>query len=231
MAPTSVGNVDYDDRRNLALEEKQRIGVEAASLIPDNCSLILNIGTTTEQVARSLYERHDLVVITNNINVVNILRGSTTTKELILAGGIVRQVDGGIVGDAAVDFIRQFKVDWAVIGASALDEDGAILDFDYREVAVARAIVENARRVILVADHHKFERTAPVRICGLEKIDVFVTDREPPARFRAACARDGVDLRVTPAPDALRDDGDEGGDEGRDGDSASQRSEDDNVRA
>ena len=194
---TSVSTVAYEDRRGVAAEEKRRIGAAAAVLIADNSSLFLNIGTTTEQVARALYDRRDLTVITNNINVVNILSGSSR-KELILAGGIVRQSDGGIVGEAAVAFIRQFKVDCAVIGASALDEDGAILDFDLREVMVARAIVENARRVILVADHLKFDRTAPVRICPLSAIDLFVTDREPPTRFRKACAESETEIVIAP---------------------------------
>ena len=198
MPANSVANVDYEERRNLALPEKARIGLTAAQLIPENCSLLINIGTTTEQVARALYDKRDLVVITNNLNVVNILSGSPS-KELILAGGVVRQSDGGVVGEAAVDFIRQFKADWAVIGASALDEDGAVLDFDYREVTVARAILENARRSVLVADHQKFERTAPVRICGLDKIDYFVTDVEPPPRFAAACRREGVEVRLAQA--------------------------------
>ena len=194
---TSVSNVTYEDRRGLAAEEKRLIGAAAAALIPDNSSVILNIGTTTEQVARALYDRRDLMVITNNINVVNILSGSAG-KELILAGGIVRQSDGGIVGEAAVAFIRQFKVDCAVIGASALDEDGAILDFDMREISVARAIIENARLTILVADHLKFGRTAPMRICPLSAIDVFVTNREPPPRFRGACNEAKTEIVIAP---------------------------------
>ncbi len=192
---TSVSNVAYEDRRGLSAEGKRRIGAAAAALIAENSSVIINIGTTTEQVARALYDRHDLMVVTNNINVVNILSGSAR-KELILAGGIVRQTDGGIVGEAAVAFIRQFKVDCAVIGASALDEDGAILDFDLREVSVARAIIENARRTILVADHMKFERTAPIRICPLAAVDHFVTDGEPPARFRMACSAAGTEIVI-----------------------------------
>jgi DeoR family glycerol-3-phosphate regulon repressor len=195
MPANSVSNVAYAERRNLASEAKRLIGEAAARLIHDNSSLIVNIGTTTEQVARALWDRRNLVVITNNINVVNILSGSPA-KELILAGGVVRQTDGGVVGEAAVEFIHQFKVDVAVIGASALDEDGAVLDFDYREVSVARAIISNARRTILVADHQKFERTAPVRICDISRIDVFVTDRDPPRRFREACRREGVDIEV-----------------------------------
>lgn len=191
----SVSNVGYDDRHASYADEKRRIGLTAASLISPNTSLILNIGTTTEQVARAIYDHRDLIVITNNINVVNILSGSPA-KELILAGGVVRQSDGGVVGEATVEFIRQFRVDLAVIGASAVEEDGAVLDFDYREVSVARAIIENARKTMLVFDHSKFERRATVRICEIDQVDLVVTDREPSARFRSRCERDGVDIVV-----------------------------------
>ena len=102
---------------------------------------------------------------------------SIPTIEVVIAGGVVRGSDGGIVGEAAVDFIRQFKVDYAVIGASAIDHDGALLDFDFREVKVAQAIIANARHVILVSDSTKFERTAPVRIGHLSQVDTFITDR------------------------------------------------------
>lgn len=191
----SISNFGYEERRHLAAEGKRRIGIAAAALIPENCSVFINLGTTTEQVARALYDHRDIVVVTNNINVINILSGSPN-KELILAGGIVRQADGGVVGEAAVEFIRQFKVDYAVIGASALDDDGAILDFDYREVTVARAIIEIARKTLLVADHAKFERSAPFRICDVARIGVFVTDREPPERFRVTCRPHDVEIVV-----------------------------------
>jgi len=116
------------------------------------------------------------MVITNNINVANRMR-IYPQIEVVIAGGVVRGSDGGIVGEAAVDFIKQFKVDYAVIGASAIDHDGALLDFDFREVKVAQAIIANARQGILVADATKFERTAPVRIGHLSQVDTFITDR------------------------------------------------------
>jgi DeoR family glycerol-3-phosphate regulon repressor len=175
--------------------EKRRIGERCARMIPDGCSVILNIGTTTEEVARALAAHRDLVVITNNLNVVAILSG-TPGKDIILTGGIVRQSDGAIVGDEAVEFIRKFKTDFAVIGCSALDEDGAIMDYDLREVAVSRAIVENARRTILVCDRLKFERTAPIRICSAVDIHAFVTDAAPPPAFVEVCARAGVAIEI-----------------------------------
>ncbi|TIX56631.1 MAG: DeoR/GlpR transcriptional regulator, partial [Mesorhizobium sp.] len=128
--------------------EKEAIGRPAARLIPDNASLFINIGTTTESVSKALLDHIGLMVITNNINVANRMR-IYPSIEVVIAGGVVRGSDGGVVGEAAVDFIRQFKVDYAVIGASAIDHDGALLDFDFREVKVAQAIIANARHVIL----------------------------------------------------------------------------------
>ena len=192
---THVSNVDYSERRSFARQGKTNIGARVASLIPSGCSMFLNIGTTTEQVAISLREKRDLVVVTNNINVIPILAGSPD-KELILTGGVVRQSDGAIVGDAAVDFIRKFKVDFAVIGCSAMDADGSVLDYDMREVAVARAIIENSRSTILACDATKFERTAPVRICHISALSAFVTDESPPRTFAAVCAEADVDIEI-----------------------------------
>jgi DeoR family glycerol-3-phosphate regulon repressor len=188
---SGVENVGYEARRLIAQDEKKAIGTAAAQLIPDNSSLFVNIGTTTEEVARALLDHEGLLVITNNIHVANILFHHPRI-EVIIAGGPVRRTDGGIVGSAAVDFIRQFKVDHAVIGASAIDEEGALLDFDYREVRVSQAIIENARQVILVSDRLKYERSAPVRIGHISQINVFVTDEVVSAPIAELCRTHGV---------------------------------------
>ncbi|MEL6583951.1 MAG: DeoR/GlpR family DNA-binding transcription regulator [Pseudomonadota bacterium] len=182
---STVNTRDYAARRAHQGEAKQRIAREVAQLIPNGCSVCINIGTTTEQVARALYDHENLTVLTNNINIITVLSGSRS-NELILAGGRVRQSDGAVVGENAVEFISGFKVDYAVIGASSLDADGAVLDFDAQEVSVARAILKNARNRVLVADTSKFEVNAPVRICDVAEVDVFVTDTAPPENFISA---------------------------------------------
>jgi DeoR family glycerol-3-phosphate regulon repressor len=188
---SGVENVGYEARRFIAQEEKRAIGAAAAAIIPNNTSLFINIGTTTEEVARALLDHEGLLVITNNINVANILYRHPRI-EVIIAGGPLRRTDGGIIGGAAVDFIRQFKVDHAVIGTSAIDEEGALLDFDYREVRVSQAIIGNARQVILVSDRLKFERSAPVRIGHISQVDVFVTDQLSSAPVAELCRAQGV---------------------------------------
>ena len=196
VVASGIENLAYEARRFIAAEEKRAIGKAAAALIPNQSSLFINIGTTTEEVAANLMGHEELLVITNNLNVAMLLYRHPTI-EVIVAGGVVRRTDGAVVGSSAVDLIRQFKVDTAVIGASAIDEDGALLDFDYREVKVAQAIIANARHVILVADSTKFERTAPVRIAHLSQVNTFVTDRCMPPTVRAVCAASGVRLIET----------------------------------
>lgn len=193
LFPSGTENVKYEARRSIAAAGKQAIGRAAAALIPDNCSLFINIGTTTEAVSEALRNHRDLMVITNNINVANRLR-LLSDIEVVIAGGVVRSSDGGIVGEAAVDFIRQFKVDFAVIGASAIDADGAILDYDFREVKVAQAIIANARHVILVADSTKFERSAPVRIGHLSQVHTFITDKCTLDALHTIAGAHGIDL-------------------------------------
>jgi DeoR family glycerol-3-phosphate regulon repressor len=193
---SGIENLGYQARRMIASDEKRAIGQAAAALIADKTSLLINIGTTTEEVARALVDHQELLVITNNLNVAMTLYPYPKI-DVIVAGGPVRKSDGAVIGAAAIDLIRQFKVDTAIIGASAIDEDGALLDFDYREVRVAQAIIENARRVILVADRTKLDRTAPVRIGHLSQVQVFVTDQLNSAKLRALCNTHGVQLIET----------------------------------
>lgn len=195
MLTSGAANVDYELRRQLSTESKHQIGERAAQLVPNDCSLLINIGTTTEQVAMALRNHRGMMVITNNINVVNILQGCPD-MDVIVAGGTLRHADGGIVGEAAVEFIRQFRTDYAIMGVSAIDPDGSLLDFDYREVSVAKAILAGSRRSILVADNTKFSRSAPVRIGHISEMDVLVTDAPPPPAIVQTCRDNGVSIEL-----------------------------------
>jgi DeoR family glycerol-3-phosphate regulon repressor len=200
MFAAGVANVGYESRRNTSSEAKRLIGERTAQLIPNNCSLFINIGTTTEAVARSLGNHQGLMVITNNLNVAQLLRGHPHI-EVIVAGGVLRHSDGGVVGEAAVEFIRQFKVDFAVMGVSGIDIDGSLLDYDFREVSVSRAIMAASRRTILVADAMKFSRSAPVRIGHIADVDFLVTDESPDLELARVCTDNdvGIELAVAEA--------------------------------
>jgi DeoR family glycerol-3-phosphate regulon repressor len=181
---STTENIGYQQRETLHAEGKARIAQAVAARVPNDCSLILNIGTTTEAIAKALLHHRGLRVITNNLNVATLLSGNPNC-EVIVAGGSVRQRDRAIVGEATVDFIRQFKVDIALIGVSSIEADGTLRDFDLREVKVAQTIIAQAREVWLAADASKFNRPAMIELAKLSQIDRLFTDAEPPPPFPA----------------------------------------------
>lgn len=175
VLPSGTINLGYEERRSLNHSAKAKIARNCARTIPEGASVCLAIGTTTEAVARELLDHRNLLVVTNNTNVASILSANTSC-EVILTGGVLRPSDGGLVGSMTINAIHQFKFDIAVIGCSALDADGDLLDFDLQEVNVSKAILQHSRQKILVADHSKFFRNAPSRISSLAQIDAFFTD-------------------------------------------------------
>ena len=193
---STTENMAYRQREQLNGEAKRCIARAVAQAVPNGCSLILNIGTTTEAVARELMGHRGLRVITNNLNVAAILSDNPDC-EVIVAGGVVRARDRGIVGEVTVDFIQQFKVDIGLIGISAIEADGTLRDFDYREVKVARAIIEHSREIWLAADHSKFNRPAMVEMARLEQLDMLFTDAPPPRPFEALLAEAGVQTEIS----------------------------------
>lgn len=196
--PSTIENLAYRTRQSLFAEAKRRIAQLAAQQIPDGASLFLNIGTTTEEVAKALIHHKNLSVITNNLNVAAIF-SDVESGDVTIAGGLVRKRDRGIMGEATLDFIRQFKVDFGVIGISGIELDGSLLDFDYREVQVAKAIIANARQIILVADHTKFGRSAMVRVGSVAQVDALITDRSPPPALTEVLAEKGTRLYIADA--------------------------------
>ena len=119
---------------------------------------------------------------------------------MIVAGGVLRSRDRGIVGEATVDFIRQFKVDIGLIGISGIEADGTLRDYDFREVKVARTIIEHAREIWLAADASKFNRRAMVELAHLSQIDRLFTDMPLQAPFDRMLAESEVNCVVADQP-------------------------------
>jgi DeoR family transcriptional regulator, glycerol-3-phosphate regulon repressor len=197
---SSTQNIDYSERQELSTPEKRAIAELTARHIPNHSSLFINIGTTTEALARALLGHEDLRIITNNLNVAQIMvRNRSFT--VMVTGGTVRNRDGGIVGQSACDMIGEFRVDYGIIGISGIDEQGTLLDFDYDEVRAARAIIRNSRATYLLADHTKFTRHPMVRMASLSEVSALFTDTAPPPPIRDRLIAGGVAVHVTEALD------------------------------
>ncbi len=198
-ASNSTENAPYERRLSAYSMAKQAIAREVAKHIPNGASLFLNIGTTTEMVASALLNHHDLKIVTNNLHVANIL-SAQPNFDVMIAGGHLRSRDGGIVGPATTDFIKQFRLDYGVIGVSGIDEEGTLLDFDYQETRNAEAIIANSQKTILVCDHSKFGRKAMTKFGHLSQIDMVFTDKSPAAPFGKLLNDCNVETVICKAP-------------------------------
>lgn len=195
VLPSSVTNIGYEHRRSLHNTAKNEIARRCAAAIPDGASLFLNIGTSTEALASALLNHQNIMVVTNNLNVAIILAANPDCH-IVIAGGTLRRSDGGIVGNIAMNTIEQHKVDIAVIGCSALDEDGDLLDFDSQEVVISKAIIRQSRSTFLVADHSKFQRNAPIKIASIKDISTIFTNKPLSDKLTLKCQEWGTSIQT-----------------------------------
>ncbi|USH02549.1 DeoR/GlpR family transcriptional regulator [Grimontia kaedaensis] len=182
--PSSSVNTAYDARKAMQHEAKNKLAQSLVAHIPDGATLFIDIGTTPEAVARALLNHQDLRIVTNNLNAASILMAKEDFR-IIMAGGEVRNRDGGIMGEATLDFISQFRLDFGILGISGIDLDGSLLDFDYHEVRVKQAIMENSRSVMLAVDHTKFGRSAMVNVGDIAQVDMLFTNAPLPETLQA----------------------------------------------
>ena len=166
-------------KASLQAEEKQRIGAAAAALIKDGDSIILDSGTTTQQIAKQIKNRKDLTVITNGINIAMELLGARDIR-LILLGGMVRQNSYSAVGHFAEDMLRQLSADKLFLAIDAFDLNFGLSTPNPEESKVNQGMVEIATEKILVADSSKFGKRSLSRIVPVADIDTIITDSALP---------------------------------------------------
>ena len=194
--PLSSENTSYNTRKALNFNEKDVIAEDLVKHIPDGATLFVDIGTTPEAVARALNKNHkQLRVVTNNINVASILFPNPEIR-VILAGGEVRSHDGGIVGEATLDFVKQFSLDFGILGVSGIDFDGSLLDFDYHDVRVKQAIIDNSRSIFLAVDHTEFGRNAMVKLGHITQAHMVFTNQQPPQEILSILNEASIPLEV-----------------------------------
>jgi DeoR family transcriptional regulator, glycerol-3-phosphate regulon repressor len=112
---------------------------------------------------------------------------------VFLIGGRYGSDNRETLGAMAIAQLDLFRADRAVLTVAAIDADG-VMDADFEEAQVARAMIDRARHTIVVADGSKFERTAAFKVCDLGDIDMLISDREPSPELAEALTRSKVEL-------------------------------------
>jgi DeoR family transcriptional regulator, aga operon transcriptional repressor len=183
-------------RKSERLDEKARIGREAANLIADNETVFLGSGTTVLEIARNLRDRKNLTVITNSLPVLNMLAGIEEIT-LISLGGMLRESELSFIGHITEQTLNEIRADKVIIGIRGLSLEHGLTNDYLQETLTDRAILRIGREVIIVADHSKVNRVSTVLLAPLSSIHTFVTDNKTDKKFIQALKRQGIHVIVT----------------------------------
>lgn len=162
-------------RRGEHTEAKARIGALAASLLSNGDTAVIDVGTTTLELARALKGNGGLTLLTPSLRVVDELAGNAEVR-LIVTGGTVRPGELSLVGDLAERAFEALHCDTVFLGVGGVDARAGLTEFNLDDTRVKRAALATARRCVVLADASKLGKVAFARICTLERVDVLVTD-------------------------------------------------------
>lgn len=171
----SSAEPSYNTRSTKNAKEKVKIGKKTAELISDGETLMIDLGTTTLEVARHLKNKKNLTVITNCMTIAQELVDVPTFR-VILPGGILRPNELALSGFISEQFMKEFNVDKTIIGVGGITIDTGVSDYHLEETRVRKIMIEKGKQIIAVADHSKFGIKALVNVCSINEVDVIVTN-------------------------------------------------------
>jgi len=174
--PTQSHNLSFSNRQVIHLQEKKQIAINLAEFLPEGASIFLGIGTTPQQLALQLLHHPGLTVVTNNLNAAVALCRNPNIQTYMV-GGRIRATDQDVVGEDATNYFRKFQVNYGICGTGGISAQGDLLDFSPEESHLTQTILDNCEQRILIADHHKYLRSAPLKSGHLKQIDRFFTNQ------------------------------------------------------
>lgn len=167
------------------LESKKYIGKIAAQLIQDNEAIFLGPGTTCFQIAKSIKDKSNLTVVTNNVSAAVELADSSGVKVILTGGEMKKGVHTySLIGSNSVDFIRKIYVDKAFIGISGISFKRGFTALDDDEGLVSSEIRKQTDSLIIVADGSKFDKNSFVQIASLDEIEIIISDDTAPEEYK-----------------------------------------------
>jgi len=176
--------VTFNHRTRQNANAKRQIAQKAAAMIADGSVLFLDQSSTAFYLAEAIAERSMLTVVTNNIEIMMLLSG--TGIRLISSGGYLSGENRNcLVGDEAQRTFENIYADYVFFSVKAITEDGAVVDCSGEEVAVRRAMLQNAAKKVLLCDSSKFDGRAPFKQCKLEDVDILVSEGDLAQHFAA----------------------------------------------
>ncbi len=163
------------EKYRINIREKERIGKLAAQMIENYETIILDSGSTTAELAKNLTKFEDLTVITNAINIINILINIPSINVMV-PGGYVRKKSTSLIGPLAEENIKKFHVDKVFLGVDGFDLTKGLYTPNLEEAHLNQLMITLGNEIIVVTDSSKFKKKSLAFICGIQKIHKVVTD-------------------------------------------------------
>jgi len=199
VLPHPAPEEPFQERMSLHRNAKKAIAKLAAALIEPGQCVLIDAGTTTSVFARELVKVPDVMIVTNSVDIMTTAHLSGHAPQILLLGGRVVSDVPGTYGELTLSEIARFNADVAVVSPVALHSRQGATDYDVHEAEVARAMIANAHRVMMLADHSKLETTSRVHYCDPNQIDILVTSAGAEAEDLEALRKNGVgDIVVAP---------------------------------
>ena len=168
-----LSGVPFDQSITRNLAAKRVIGKAAAALCSPGEGVMIDGGTTTLQMCPHL-DGLDLQVLTNSLHIVNALLPQPGTRILLPSGSVFRE-QNIVLAPSGEDSMPRFHAPRLFMGAAAVGPQGVMQD-DVILVAAERRLIDRAEQVILLVDSSKFASSSGAIVCGLEEVDMLITD-------------------------------------------------------
>ena len=172
-APSGSMERSFLDRSARMAGAKDAIGREAAKLVRDGDTVVLDSGTTTRYVARHIASKRNVTVVTPSLAALGELAGSAGVQ-VRLTGGIYRRSSHDLSGNSVVDVLGGVYADRVFFGAAALSFNKGVMNFD---AEMSSVFLRAGRERVLVIDSSKIGTEAAYRLCAVEKCDMMITDK------------------------------------------------------
>lgn len=190
-----IANRPVNEKEKIQVEQKQQIAARAVQLIEPNDSIILASGTTINEFARQIKPKDGLTVICSSLIASRNLIGQNEI-EIIQLGGLLRKSSSSVVGPHAEKMLEMFNCNRLFIGVDGIDPDYGLTTTNALEASLNQTMIEASHKVIVLADSTKFGRKGFSRICGLERVDTIITDKDASEKLIEKCREKGVEVVI-----------------------------------
>jgi DeoR/GlpR family transcriptional regulator of sugar metabolism len=174
-------DLPFPTRKSINSELKQKIALKAAHLINNGTTIMMDTSTTCLELMPLLQDKKDLTIITNSIKIPHDF--SNSDFNIISTGGTLRAFSLALVGSVAHNTLQNYHVDMTIMSCKGLSLDNGIMESNEPESELKKTMVKQAEKVILLADHTKFNKTAFIKLFDFSYIDYIITDYEPAANW------------------------------------------------